>query len=160
MKTPKDFDYNLFKNEAGKCFIRIKETGEVTEVNMDTFRLLRNEAMAMYREQKGVPVYGKQSGKSIVLTYTTLLSLDMGDDEKEPAWLACDHNIDELIYTQEAVKSFKQLLTKGQLRIFEHCMLNGMSASEYARSNNVSKPFVSKYIKQIQDVAKKFFDLG
>lgn len=160
MKTPKEFDYDLFKDQEGKCFIRIKRTGDVTEVSDETFRLLRNEAMAMYREQKGIPVYGKKDGKSIVITYTTLLSIELGDAEKTPAWLAYDPNIEELVYTQTAEEAFKQELTARQRDIFENCMLKGVSAAEYARNNKVSKPLVSKYVKQIQKIAKKFFDLG
>ena len=33
MKTPKDFDYDIWKDDDGHYFIRVKRTGEVTRVS-------------------------------------------------------------------------------------------------------------------------------
>ncbi len=50
IKTPKEFDYDLFKDEKDNFMIRIKNTGEVTQVSIEVFRSLRNEAMRIYRK--------------------------------------------------------------------------------------------------------------
>ena len=50
MKTPKEFDYDLWiDRNDGQCYVRVKNTGEVSAVNADTFRFLR-------REEKGFVV--------------------------------------------------------------------------------------------------------
>lgn len=159
MKTNNEFDYDLFKDEKGKCFIRIKRTGEITEVSDETFKLLRNEAMAMYRKQKGVPVYGKKNGKSILITYTTMLSID-AQEEMPASWLGYDFDLEGTLHIKSVEEIFKQALTKRQLDIYESCIQQGVTAAEYARNNNVSKPFVSKILKQIKELAKQFFELG
>ena len=42
-KTPVAFDYDLWTTEDGKCMVRVKKTGEVSEVNRDVMRVLRAE---------------------------------------------------------------------------------------------------------------------
>lgn len=159
MKTNNEFDYDLFKDEDGKCFIRIKRTGEVTEVSDETFKLLRNEAMAMYRKQKGVPVYGKKNGKSVLMTHITMLSIDMVED-MPAGWLSYDADIEGALHIKSVEEMLEQALTQRQLDIYQCCIQQGITAAEYARNNNVSKPFVSKTLKQIKELAKQFFELG
>ena len=42
-KTPVEFDYDLWTTEEGKCMVRIKATGEVTEVERSVMQVLRSE---------------------------------------------------------------------------------------------------------------------
>ncbi len=49
MKTPKEFDYDLWTTEDGKYMVRVKSTGEVTEVERDVMRVLRAEEKKMRR---------------------------------------------------------------------------------------------------------------
>ena len=42
-KTPVEFDYDLWTTEDGKCMVRIKATGEVTEVERTVMQVLRSE---------------------------------------------------------------------------------------------------------------------
>ena len=52
MKALKDFDYNLWTTEENgvkKYFVGIKATGEVTEVDAEVMKLLRNEEKKMRR---------------------------------------------------------------------------------------------------------------
>jgi len=37
-KTPVEFDYDLWTTEEGKCMVRIKATGEITEVERSALR--------------------------------------------------------------------------------------------------------------------------
>ena len=42
-KTPVEFDYDLWTTEDGKCMVRVKATGETTEVDREVMKALRNE---------------------------------------------------------------------------------------------------------------------
>lgn len=48
-KTPVEFDYDLWTTEDGKCMVRVKITGEVTEVDREVMKILRaEEKMELY----------------------------------------------------------------------------------------------------------------
>ena len=162
MKTPKEFDYDLWKDDTERCFIRVKRTGEVCEVNNDTFRVLRNEAMAIYRSQKGIPVYGKSNGKSIVVTYTTNLSLCANecDEDTGSDWIVDKANLENEILTKLLIEETYKLLTDKQLDVLKKCLIGGMSNVEYAKENNICESAVRKTINLIRKKAKKFFDDG
>ena len=161
MKTPKEFDYDLWKDEAGKCFIRVKRTGEICEVNNDTFKVLRNEAMVIYRKQKGIPVYKNKNGKSVVIEYTTTLSLDLVDsDGMNNNWVSDNGQERESIITTIATEEFKKILTEAQKDILENCLMQGLTNREFARQKQVNEAAVRKTIKLIQKKAKIFFYEG
>ncbi len=69
-KTPKEFDYDLWTTEDGKWMVRIKSTGEVTEVDREVMKALRAEEKWMRRKMTGAPVPGAEEAT------TTILSLD------------------------------------------------------------------------------------
>ena len=48
-KTPKEFDYDLWTTEEGKYMVRVKATGEVTEVGREVMKALRAEEKRMRR---------------------------------------------------------------------------------------------------------------
>jgi len=51
MRTPKEFDYDLWiDRNDGQCYVRVKNTGEVSSVNADTFRFLRREEKRLRRD--------------------------------------------------------------------------------------------------------------
>ena len=41
-KTPIEFDYDLWISEDGKCMVRVKATGETTEVDREVMKALRS----------------------------------------------------------------------------------------------------------------------
>ncbi len=158
MKTPKEFDYDLWKDEAGKYFIRVKQTREVCEVTIDTFRILRNEAMAMYRSQKGLPVYGKKNGKSILVECVGTVSIDLIDSNgMNSAWVSDNGKECERIINKIAIEEFKQILTEKQLEVLNKCLSDGMLPAEFAREKGISKRAVSYTIEAIIKKAKKYF---
>jgi hypothetical protein len=57
-KTPIEFDYDLWTTEDGKCMARVKCTGEETEVDRSTMRILRAEEKKLRRSKTGVPISG------------------------------------------------------------------------------------------------------
>ena len=155
MKTPKEFDYDLWKDETERCFIRVKRTGEDCEVNDNTFRVLRNEAMAIYRKNKGVPVYGVENGKSVLVRYTTNLSLYIDENNEDIGvdWIIDKTDLESEILTKLLIEDFSKILTDKQLEIFENCLLNKTSAREFAKAKGVHKSTVDEAIKSIR---KKF----
>ena len=48
-KTPVEFDYDLWTTEDGKCMVRVKATGETTEVDREVMKMLRNEEKKLRR---------------------------------------------------------------------------------------------------------------
>ena len=117
MKTPIEFDYDLWTTEDGKCMVRVKQTGEVCEVSRETMKILRNEEKKLRRSMSGVPVIGCEEEE------TTLLSLDYvsyeGGEDMSPAWLAdpLDFENDALFHIR--LKEFKAVLTPLELSVFE-----------------------------------------
>ena len=54
-KTPIEFDYDLWTTEDGKCMVRVKITGEVTEVDRKVMRILRAEEKNCAAQSKEFP---------------------------------------------------------------------------------------------------------
>ena len=48
-KTPIEFDYDLWTTEDGKCMVRVKRTGEVSEVDREVMKVLRAEEKKLRR---------------------------------------------------------------------------------------------------------------
>ena len=82
-KTPVEFDYDLWTTEEGKCMVRIKATGEITEVERSVMQVLRSEEKRLRRTIS--PEQGpSREGK----TAPTVLSLDMlPEDVADSSWL-------------------------------------------------------------------------
>ena len=60
-KTPIEFDYDLWTTEDGKCMVRVKITGEVTEVDREVMKALRAEEKRIrraLRSNEGTPKMG------------------------------------------------------------------------------------------------------
>lgn len=99
-KTPVEFDYDLWTTEDGKCMVRIKSTGEVTEVDREVMKALRAEEKWMRRKMTGAPVPGAEEATA------TVLSLDFvsfeGGEDMSPAWLEDPHD-----YAEDMMKQGK-----------------------------------------------------
>lgn len=157
MKTPIEFDYDLWTTKEGKCMARVKSTGEVCEVDRETMRYLRSEEMALKRSKTGAPVIGcenKNDTKSI-------LSLDFVSvqdaEEMSPSWLEDPYNLENTMVSKIMLHEFYLTLTQRQREIFRCCFLEEMSMSECAsiKGINVTTVFESK--RSIQNKAKIFF---
>ena len=155
MKTPIEFDYDLWTTEDGKCMVRVKQTGEVCEVSRETMKILRNEEKKLRRSMSGVPVIGCEEEE------TTLLSLDYvsyeGGEDMSPAWLAdpLDFENDALFHIR--LKEFKAVLTPLELSVFECCIVRDLTMRGYEEEFHVDKSKVSRAKKSIQEKYKKFF---
>lgn len=160
MTTPKEFEYDLWRTPEGKFFVRIKETKEVFEVDMATFQFLHNQAMELYREQQGIPVYTVQNGKSRLIKRMPLLHLDCDNMVESGTWAVANGAMEADYIVMQTEIDFRNSLTTKQLGVYQNCMLGDMSNTAYAHYIGVSESAIRKTIKQIQKKANTFFDTG
>ena len=152
-KTPVEFDYELWTTEEGKCMVRIKATGEITEVERSVMQVLRSEEKRLRRTIS--PEQGpSREGK----TAPTVLSLDMlPEDVADSSWLADTYDYTEEISTKLLERSLRESLTPTQYGIYQACILNGISYKAYADRMDVSYQSVQNAIRLIQKKAKNIF---
>lgn len=160
MKTIKDFDYDLFKDKNGKCYIRIKRTKEVCEVSLETFNLLNAEAVKAYRKDRGIPIYDVHNGKRTIVGYARSLSIDCCEQETESAWISDHGSAETEMMDRIRMNEFFQLLTDRQYEVLQRCLIGGMSYASFSREKGVSETAIQKTVKQIRKKAKNFFDEG
>lgn len=154
-KTPKEFDYDLWTTEDGKCMVRIKSTGEETEVDREVMKALRAEEKWLRRRMTGAPVPGDEEAT------TTILSLDYvsyeGSEDMSPAWLESPENIENEVLVQLIETELKRSLTAKQLSFYEECLMGGISVSEYARRHNIRADSAKDLKTAIQKKYKNIF---
>lgn len=159
-KTPKNFEYDLWTSSDGKHFSRLKRTGEVCEVNLETFRFLRKLEKELRRELQGTEITitsGRDNAKKKLTV--TMLSLDYvtEGEELETSLLADKTDYENIVVTELMEQEFFKLLTNLQLSTYRHCIIDGMTYVEYAKLVGVHEATVRSAIKLIRKKAKKFF---
>ena len=83
-KTPIEFDYDLWTTEDGKCMVRVKRTGEVSEVDRKIMRILRAEEKRIRRSYGTDNTSEDEDGAE--KNSDTVLSLDaMPEDDVKSA---------------------------------------------------------------------------
>lgn len=162
MTTPKEFDYDLWKTTDGKFFIRIKRTGDTCEVDAETFHTLHNEAMAMYREQQGIPIYTVRNGKSTVVGRMPPLHLGYASAEggTDDAWAEDPSQLEDIYMTTQLEQKLRDCLTPKQLEIYEQCLLGDISYTQFAIENSIHESAVRKSVSLIRKKAKIIFGRG
>lgn len=155
-RTPIEFDYDLWTTEDGKCMVRIKLTGEITEVDREVMKALRAEEKKLRRSMTGVPVPSAEDGEA-----TTILSLDYvsyeDGEEMSPAWLADPQDLTSEVVTEMMEADFIRSLTSREKEVYTFCIRNGGEQQEYAAMSGLSISRVSKIIAAIRKKAKIFF---
>ena len=156
-KTPIAFDYDLWTTEDGKCMVRVKRTGEVSEVDRKVMRILRAEEKRIRRSYGSDNSSEDEDGAEKISD--TVLSLDAmpEDDVKTAAWLADSYDLAKEVTMQLMVKTFYAGLTEKQRGVFEHCMIAGESLSSYAREIGVDYTTVQETRNTLRKKFKKFF---
>ena len=156
-KTPIAFDYDLWTTEDGKCMVRVKRTGEVSEVDRKVMRILRAEEKRIRRSYGSDNTSEDEDGAEKISD--TVLSLDAmpEDDVKTAAWLADSYDLAKEVTMQLMVKTFYAGLTEKQCGVFEHCMIAGESLSSYAREIGVDYTTVQETRNALRKKFKKFF---
>ena len=113
-KTPVEFDYDLWTTEDGKCMVRVKRTGEVSEVDRKVMRILRAEEKRIRRSYGSDNTSEDEDGAEKISD--TVLSLDAmpEDDVKSAAWLADSRDCMEELITALKEKELLSILTEKQ----------------------------------------------
>ena len=152
-KTPVEFDYDLWTTEDGKCMVRVKLTGEVTEVDRDVMRILRSEEKKLRRSFTGSSSDEGEDAEQSVLSLDSLPY----DDVNAAAWLADPHDLLNEVTMKLLEAEFRKLLTERQLDVYEKCLLGGMTIREYARTNSIDVRAVFDAKAAVQKKFEKVF---
>lgn len=154
-KTPKEFDYDLWTTEDGKCMVRIKSTGEETEVDREVMKALRAEEKWLRRRMTGAPVPGDEEDT------TTILSLDYvsyeGGEDMSPAWLEDPRDYMNEVLVKQDESAFIMTLTERERAVYLFCIKSGKSQQQFADVSGLSVSRVSKLMTAIRKKAKIFF---
>ena len=137
-KTPVEFDYDLWTTEDGKCMVRVKATGETTEVDREIMKALRNEEKKLRRSYDTGGSSDSEDGEET--HSSTVLSLDAvpEDDVKSSAWLADPQNNIEAAEMELFIAEFRRSLSSNQREVFDVVLIGGMSVREYARLKGIN----------------------
>lgn len=156
MIKPKNDDYDLWKDDHGRFFIRIKHNGEECEVEEGVFKLLNNMATKERRERQGVPEYGVKNGKNVLIRRQNMLSLDlMATKNMLNNWCSDGgENANEMLMDM-VLDDLKSVLTDKQLDVFVNCILGGVSMTDYAKAMDTSPANVHYHIVAIRKKAEK-----
>lgn len=117
--------------------VRVKKTGEVSEVNREVMRVLRAEEKRIRRS------YGSDSTSededSAEKSSDSVLSLDaMPEDEvKSAAWLADSRDCMEELVTALKEKELFSILTEKQRKLYLAMTREGITLREFARRKGI-----------------------
>ena len=150
-KTPIEFDYDLWTTADGKCMVRVKFTGQVTEVDRDVMRILRAEEK---RLRRSFTTSGEDEKHS-----NSVLSVDMRhtDDEAASTWLVNAYDMEDDVLTSIMENEFISLLTEYQREVYMSCMKDGMTCKEFAARHGNTPQGVHQTVTLIRVRAKEFF---
>lgn len=133
--------------------VRVKATGEITEVGRKVMKLLRAEEKKIRRGY--APPSDDDNGNT---NSGTILSLDdVIDGTQESVWLEDHTNVENDVMTEMMEREFREMLTESQRSIYEECILKSMSYVEYGKVYGVCYQYVQKSVLRIRKKAKKFF---
>ena len=163
MLNLKEFDYILWKDSEGRCFVKVKYTDEVTEVSEQVFKDLRNEEKRIYREielheslkSENVDEAIKEKAKVMFpVSYDMMID---EDEENQSSWLASNENLEELVIAEDLERNFVKLLNSNQKEIFFSVMLGGERICDYAKRKGIKEPSVIGTMKKIRKKLKNFY---
>ena len=144
MRTPKEFDYFLWteKGDTTRYYVKLKSTGETTEVSREVMRCLRNEERRMRREIKS-------AAENPVMQIDQVSESTVTNDSFETEIMLG-------IIESDMLKT----LTDRQRHIYNACVRNGIPMSEFAAENGVSKQSIQHGMKLIRKKMKKLYGGG
>ena len=135
MKTPKDFDYDIWKDDDGHYYIRVKRTGETTRVSEEVVRELWRELYRMDKYRKDTTITDEDGSQ-----HTRILSLDdswaanpeLLPTKNEP-WLLSKESAFENIELEMLERDFLKTLTEKQQRLYHLRFKMGLTVPECAK---------------------------
>ena len=155
-KTPVEFDYDLWTTEDGKCMVRVKATGETTEVDREVMKTLRNEEKKLRRSYDTGG--SSASGDEEETQPSTILSLDAmpEDDVKSSGWLADKEDFTDGVLTKLVIQDFRATLNSIHLAIFDQCLLGDKTIRAFAEEYGLRKSTVWDIANVLRKKCKKF----
>ena len=159
MKTPKDFDYDIWKDDDGHYFIRVKRTGEVTRVSEEVVRELWMELYRMDKYRKDTTITdadGSQHSRLFSLDDSWAANPELRPTKNEP-WLLSKENSFEDIELEMLERDFLKTLTERQRRVYHLRFKMGLTVPECAKRLEINVRNTFKLIGQIRKKAKIFF---
>ena len=153
-----EFDYDLWTTEDGKYWVKIRSTGEITEISKEVMELLRSEERQLRRRSE--PLEDNASPyKRQLYEVSHPLSLDCPEERLEtaqkPYWAVSSNDVEKEYLDNETLRDLIQSLTPRQADLFHCCVYLGWSQSEYARKKGISRQSVSESFMQIAKKLKK-----
>ncbi len=161
MYKNKEFDYDLFTMEGGRKYARIRNTGEVVEIDDELMKCLRAEEKKIYREHELRKLVDSiNDSERIKATIFYPLSFEMydEDEDEEPAWLIDDNNFEEDLIAKDLENKFLNMLTEHQREVFICIMKDKESQVDFANRHGITTRSLRYTIKTIRKKAKKFFE--
>ena len=159
MKTPKDFDYDIWKDGDGHYFIRVKRTGEVTRVSEEVVRELWMELYRMDKYRKDTTITeadGSQHSRLFSLDDSWAANPELRPTKNEP-WLFSRENSFEDIELEMLERDFLRMLPERQKIIYQLRFKQGFTLEECAARIGTSRRNVDSLIRKIRKKAKLFF---
>ena len=136
-KTPIEFDYDLWTTEDGKCMVRVKITGEVTEVDREVMKALRAEEKRIRRALRS----NEGTVKDGIAHQTRTFSLSaVSENELEKSdWLVDPTSDFANVEARLFVESAMEMLSSLEQEIFSSCLLGEMPIRQFAERNGMRK---------------------
>ena len=136
-KTPIEFDYDLWTTEDGKCMVRVKITGEVTEVDREVMKALRAEEKRIRRALRS----NEGTVKDGIAHQPRIFSLSaVSENEMEKSdWLVDPTSYFANIEARLFVESAMEMLSPLEQEIFLSCLLGEMPIRQFAERNGMRK---------------------
>ena len=155
-KTPVEFDYDLWTTEDGKCMVRVKATGETTEVDREVMKMLRNEEKKLRRSYDAGGSTASEDGEET--QPSAVLSLDAvpEDDVKSSGWLADKEDFTDGVLTKLVIQDFRATLNSIHLAIFDQCLLGDKTIRAFAEEYGLRKSTVWDIANALRKKCKKF----
>lgn len=140
------------------AYVRVKNTGEVSAVNADTFRFLRREEKRLRRD-----ITPDKPGETPSVRNEILhpLSLDYAIEgaygDIAPAWaMDRDNSSEDALFNlleEELIRS----LTSREADVYKHCIVDGMKYLTYAKETGIDVANITRTVGRIRKRAKKLF---
>ena len=136
-KTPLEFDYDLWTPEDGKCMVRVKITGEVTEVDREVMKALRAEEKRIRRALRS----NEGTVKDGIAHQTRTFSLSaVSENEMEKSdWLVDPTSDFANVEARLFVESAMEMLSPREQEIFSSCLLGDMPIRQFAERKGMRK---------------------
>lgn len=151
MKTVKEFDYDLWaieENGVKRYFLRVKETGEESEISHDIMKVMLSEEKRIRREMHKKIENG-------ILSLDCLASLG---DSIEPSWLIDEkQDVEESVCHSSIEIQFLSLLTDKQKDFYLNCMKQSLSLRKYAALKGIGLSTAQDLQEAVRKKYKKYF---